>query len=108
MLEITDAAQREIAFRLKGERQRYIRIYVEESGCAGPSFSMVFDMPRASDYVYSVDDLTYVVDKQLMDNAEHITVDFGPCTFNIISGLKDCGSCCSCGASGCCTSRQNA
>ncbi len=106
MLEITDAAQREIAFRLRGQAQPYIRIYLEKSGCAGPSFSMIIDSPGDTDELYEVDELTYIVDRQLMAQAQYIKVDFGPCSFKITSGLKLCSGCSGCDAAGACPSSQ--
>lgn len=98
MLKITEAAQREIAFRLKGQEQKYIRVYIEKSGCAGPSFSMVFDFPRETDDVYHINGLAYLVDRQLMQQVQYIEVDFGPCKFRITSGSSFCRGCSSCGS----------
>lgn len=108
MLEITDAAQREIAFHLKGQERRSLRIYVEESGCAGPSFAITPDLPKDTDYVYVINGLQYLVDKKLMESAKPIKVDFGPCSFKITSGIQLCdGGCAGCGATGSCVTKEN-
>jgi Fe-S cluster assembly iron-binding protein IscA len=103
MLKITEAAQREIAFRLRGQEQ-HIRVYLEKSGCAGPSFSMIFDLPRDTDDVYHINGLAYLVDRQLMQQAQFVEVDFGPCSFKITSGLPLCRGCSGCGNDGSCHS----
>lgn len=67
--------------------------------------AMALDEPKDNDTVYDVDNFKYIVDKEFMDKAKPITVDFMGMGFKITSGLdlgapggcSGCGSDSSCG-----------
>jgi hypothetical protein len=44
---------------------------------------MALDEPNASDHIFEVEGFTYLVNKQLMDQAQPITVDFNAIGFYI-------------------------
>lgn len=67
---------------------------------------MALDEPRETDHVYDVNDVQYLVDKDFMEKANPITVDFMYMGFKITSGLEVSagGECSGCGStSSCCT-----
>ena len=66
--------------------------------------AMALDEPKDNDHVYDVDNFKYIVDKNFMDQAKPITVDFLGMGFKITSGLKlgESGGCSSCGSDGSC------
>jgi iron-sulfur cluster assembly protein len=67
--------------------------------------AMALDEPKDNDTVYDVENFKYIVDKDFMDKAKPITVDFMGMGFKITSGLdlgapggcSGCGSDSSCG-----------
>lgn len=66
---------------------------------------MALDEPKDTDNVYDIDNFKYVVDKDFMEQAKPIMVDFKSMGFKITSGMKvESGAGCSgCGStSSCC------
>jgi len=66
---------------------------------------MALDEPKDTDNVYDVDNFKYIVDKDFMEKAKPIVVDFQAMGFKITSGIKiEAGTGCSgCGStSSCC------
>ena len=66
---------------------------------------MALDEPKDTDHVYDVDNFKYLVDKDFMEKAKPVVVDFISMGFKITSGLKmeasaGCGGCGS--TSSCC------
>ena len=57
---------------------------------------MALDEPNDNDGTYDISGLTYVVDKELMEQATPIKIDFGGRGFTITSSLvfeEGCGGC---------------
>lgn len=64
---------------------------------------MALDEPKETDDVYDVDGFKYIVDKEFMQKASSIKVDFSEMGFKIDSGIDFGGSgCSSCGTTGTC------
>jgi len=66
---------------------------------------MALDEPRENDHVIDIDNFQYLVDKNFMETAQPITVDFMQMGFKITSGmqLNPNEGCSGCGAtSNCC------
>ena len=68
---------------------------------------MALDEPRETDHIYNIGDFQYLVDKNFMEQANPIMVDFMQTGFKITSGLvlnavnDGCSGCGS--SSSCCT-----
>ncbi len=95
MLEVTEAAQKQISDYFKEEKVMPIRIFLKE-GCGGSSFAMALDEARDTDNIYDIDGFQYIVDKNFMEKAKPIKIDFKKVGFQITSCI-DLG----CGCSGC-------
>ena len=80
-----------------------IRIFVTQ-GCGGSQIGMALDEKADTDMVYRVADVEYLVDKELLKQAQPIVVDYRETGFSISSNLKLGGGCSSCSTSGSCCS----
>ena len=67
---------------------------------------MALDEPRDTDEVYKVDGFTYLVEKELLEKAKPIKVDFAITGFKLDCGIdfgsspSACGSCSTAGGCG--------
>ena len=60
---------------------------------------MALDEPKESDEVYEIEGFTYVIDREFMDKAKPVKVDFIDYGFKLSSNIQfesKCGGC-SCG-----------
>lgn len=64
MINITDVAKDEFLRlrNLEGKDDKALRLYVEEGGCSGLSYGMIFDNKRDGDVTFWIDKLEVVVD----------------------------------------------
>lgn len=65
---------------------------------------MALDEPKESDTVYEIDGFTYIVDREFMEKAQPIKVDFTEMGFKLDSGI-DFGAksgCSGCGTASTC------
>jgi len=72
----------------------------------GPSLGMALDEPKDDDEIVKSNGITYLVNKELLDQAKPITIDFVESGWgsgfsinsNLAKGAKDgaCGSCSTC------------
>jgi iron-sulfur cluster assembly protein len=58
---------------------------------------MALDEPKASDNVYSIGDYQFIVDKEFMEKAKPVKVDFSKFGFAISSSIELGGGCGGCG-----------
>lgn len=104
MLTVTAKANEKITDFLKAQKEpSYIRIFLSEGGCSGPSLGMGLDEPEENDEIIKNNGITYLIDKALMDQAKPISIDFIETErgsgFSISSSLpkgEGCRSCSSC------------
>jgi len=66
---------------------------------------MALDEPKDSDDLFDVKGLKFVVDKEFMEKAQHINIDFNGMGFSLDSGIDlgqggNCGGCSSSGSCG--------
>ena len=67
--------------------------------------AMALDEPKKTDEVYEVDGFTYLIDKEFMDKAKPIKVDFMEVGFKLTSAIEfGPGGCGGCSTSGACDS----
>ena len=76
MFEITKSATKKISEYLKGKEIMPIRIFLQEGGWSGPSLAMALDEPKETDNVFDIDGFKYIIDKDLMREADPIKIDF--------------------------------
>ena len=105
MVEVTESATKQIAEYFNGKEASPIRIFLNEGGWGGPSLAMALDEPKESDEVYEIEGHKYIVDKDFMEKAKPVKVDFSEYGFklssNIDFGQVDSG-CSGCSTTGSC------
>ncbi|MBN1907851.1 MAG: IscA/HesB family protein [Deltaproteobacteria bacterium] len=104
MLTVTAKANEKITAFLKAQKEpSYIRLFLSEGGCSGPSLGMGLDEPEENDEVIKENGVNYLIDKDLLDKARPISIDFIESDrgsgFSISSSLPKGEGCSSC--SGC-------
>ncbi len=104
MLTVTAKANEKITDFLKEQKEpSYIRFFLSEGGCSGPSIGMGLDEPEENDEIIKDNGVTYLIEKTLLDQVKPISVDFVESErgsgFSISSSLpkgEGCKSCSSC------------
>jgi iron-sulfur cluster assembly accessory protein len=104
MLTVTAKANEKITDFLKAQKEpSYIRLFLSEGGCSGPSLGMGLDEPEKNDEIIKDNGVTYLIDKELLEKASPISIDFIESErgsgFSISSSLpkgEGCRSCSSC------------
>lgn len=99
MFEVTDKASEMIRELLAGREEPVsaIRIIVSEGGWSGATVGMALDEPEENDEKFEKDGLSFVINKQLLEDIKPVKVDFletdNGSGFYISSGLSGCGTC---------------
>ena len=104
MFEVTEAATEQISEYFKGKEVSPIRIFLNEGGWGGPGLAMALDEPKDTDEVYEVNGYKYLVNKEFMEKAASIKVDFAMYGFKLDSGMDFSSGCGSCSTEGSCCS----
>ncbi|MFH1102465.1 MAG: hypothetical protein V1714_01695 [Pseudomonadota bacterium] len=63
---------------------------------------MALDEPKDADELFDIDGFKYIVDRDFMERAKQIIVDFQEVGFKLTSNLKFDASCGGCGTSDTC------
>jgi len=100
MFEVSEKAAEIIKDMFRDqEKIPSIRVTIE-GGWAGPSLGLVLDEPGEDDRVFTLEDITYAVNKDLYERVKPIKIDFieklGAGGFFIFSNLEQnpMSSCC--------------
>ena len=104
MLEVTDAATEQITEYFRGKEVSPIRIFLNEGGWGGPGLAMALDEPKDSDDIFEVDGFKYLVNKEFLEKAKPIKVDFAMYGFKLDCGIDFGAACGSCSTEGSCCS----
>ncbi|MFZ7126336.1 MAG: hypothetical protein ACOWWM_09315 [Desulfobacterales bacterium] len=99
MIDITERARGEIAARLHNRRNQPLRIFIEDSDCAGPYLAIKEDFVRENDQVFEMEGMRIVVENNFLASAQPIRVDWTDGGLEISSDmpLDDvCSPCCEC------------
>ena len=102
MIEVTESATQQIAEYFKGREVSPIRIFLNEGGWGGPSLAMALDEPNDTDTVYDIDGFKYIVNKDFLEKAQPIKVDFLEIGFKLTSNLEMQAGCRGCDTSSSC------
>jgi Fe-S cluster assembly iron-binding protein IscA len=102
MFEVSPSARARAAAFVAGREKKPIRIYVSTSG-SRKQLAMALDRVRTTDAVFDIDGVTYVINRDFLQTAQSLRIDYGPDGFAILSpvdleGLK----CTGCKAAGNC------
>ena len=88
MFEITKAATDKLSEYLKDMEYTAIRIFLHAGGCGGPSLVMGLDEPKDTDHVFEVNGYKFLIDKDFMNDAQPIKVDFSELKSSLIVDLS--------------------
>ena len=77
-IEITQLAQEELrkVLESKNNFNRSLRIYIAGMGWGGPSFGIALDEQKDGDEVVKIDDFTFLLDKDMMNNFSDFNIDY--------------------------------
>ena len=111
MLDVSDLANEKLVEYMKSNNiSSSLRLAVMQGGCSGPALGLALDEVKETDESFVKEDLTFLVEKGLLEQCGTIKVDFvdaGPRSgFSISSTnpLPGAGDSCnpnSCGSGGC-------
>lgn len=103
MIDVSQPAQEMVKAYFEDKELKPVRIFLS-SGCGGPQLAMALDQITPEDAVFNHAGVDYIMEKQLLDDASPVTVDFQGTGFKINSSLELGGGCSSCGSTGSCCS----
>ncbi len=86
MINVSEKAQSVLKDYFKEKEITPIRVFLQTGGCSGPSLAMVLDEPKDSDDVFEINGFTMLVDKELHQKTQEITVDY--VSYETGSGFK--------------------
>jgi Fe-S cluster assembly iron-binding protein IscA len=102
MINVTKPAQEQVRQYFEGKELAPIRIFLNSAGCGGPSLAMALDEKKDTDAVFTFDDVEYIMDKDLLEKASPVDVDFEGMGFRLESSIKPPEGCSGCGGGTCC------
>lgn len=78
VISLTESAAGQVRQLLENPENagKHLRVYVEQGGCSGMQYAMVFDEKRAEDFVVNMHDVTVLVDPFSAKHLQGSVVDF--------------------------------
>ena len=102
MFEVSQTARTKAAAFLQGRQVKPIRVYVSVSG-SQKTLAIALDQVRTTDAVYEIDGVTYVINRDFLDLAQPVHIDYGPDGFEISAHIDlKSAACAGCKAAGKC------
>lgn len=98
MIEITPSVTEQLDNYFQDKEKAPIRVYLA-AGCGGESLSLALDTELETDLTKEIDGYTFLVDKELSQQAGAIKMDMTPEGFAITSEVQVGGGGCGCGGS---------
>lgn len=103
MFEVTETAAEKVRdFFASRDAVSPLRVFIAGTGCGGPQLGMALDEATDNDETFESGGFTFLVEKQLLEEAKPIKVDYVITPqgegFTISSGMKRPGGC----GGGCC------
>jgi Fe-S cluster assembly iron-binding protein IscA len=102
MFNVTEKAQEQIREYFNDKDVMPVRVFLHGGGCGGPQLAMALDDKKNTDDVFTFGGFEFLVDKEFLEDAKPINVDFIETGFKVTSSLQLGGGCSSCGSDGCC------
>lgn len=103
MFNVTESAVQAVAEYFKTMDVRPIRVFLTQ-GCGGQQLAMALDEVKPSDSVHEENGFQFIMDKELLGQAQPVEIDYANMGFKISSSLELGGGCQSCGTAGSCCS----
>jgi Fe-S cluster assembly iron-binding protein IscA len=101
MVEITEAAHRELDGYFADKEKAPIRIYLSAGGCSGPRLALALDEAKDTDDLFEAGGYQFIVDKDLAVQAAPLRVDMSYMGFSVQSSLELGGGGCGCSGGSC-------
>lgn len=101
MIEVSDAACRELDAYFDGKEKEPIRICLAPGGCSGPRLGLALDAPGKADEVFVEKDYVFCINKELLTVLKSVKLDFSDQGFSIESGEGFGGGGCTACQGGC-------
>lgn len=101
MIELTEAARKELEAFFTGKEKQTIRIHAVNS-CAGPRLALALDEPGEQDVTAEQDGFVFCMGKDLQTEARSVKIDLSYMGFVVTPEVPLAGSgggCSSCGGS---------
>ncbi len=77
MVEAGEKAIEKIKQFLKEqETSKPIRVLMTEGGWRGPYLVLALDDQKGTDELFTQDDVTFIIDRTLLDKAKHVRIDY--------------------------------
>ncbi len=99
MITVTEKAQQELNAYFEGKEVGAIRVHLAQGGCSGPRLMLALDEANANDEVFVQNNYTYCIEKELLQQAKSVTIDFTYMGFSVESEVSFGGG--GCGSGGC-------
>ena len=97
MITVTPRAVELLNDHLEDRERQTIRLFVRLGGCGIRTFGIALEPPRASDRVFQIDGFTFVINKNLYNLVQPITVDADGIGFRMsgcgVAPPHGCGNC---------------
>ena len=100
MLEMTDAARKELDAYFEDKEKLPIRVCLAPGGCSGPRLSLTLDIPGDGDTQMEEKGYSFCINKELLAVIKSVTIDFSDAGF-IVESAEGFGNSGSCSCSGC-------
>ncbi|WP_321493407.1 IscA/HesB family protein [uncultured Desulfobacter sp.] len=101
MINVTKPAQEQVRMYFEGKELSPVRIFLNSGGCGGPSLAMALDEKQETDAVFTFDNVEYIMNKDLLEKASPVDIDFVGSGFHLESNLKPAGGCMGCSGGTC-------
>lgn len=102
MITVTKDAQEQVLAYFDGKDVQPVRIFLNSGGCGGPNLAMALDQATDKDVVFTHGGVDYIMEKELLEKATPVVVDYSGMGFRLESSLELGGGCSSCGSGGGC------
>jgi len=102
MFEVTERARQELKAFFADKEVQPLRVFLKTSTCGGPRLVVGMDEQRDGDVTFTVDGLTYVVERGFYEQIKPVTVDFGENNFTVRASMPAGEGCSGCGSAGSC------
>ena len=96
MIEVTDAACKELDAYFAGKEKEPIRICLTPGGCSGPRLGLALNAPGDADEVFVEKEYVFCINKELLNLLKSITLDVSDQGFSISSAEGLGGGCAAC------------
>jgi len=104
MFTVTEKAQEQLANYFKENKVQPVRVFLAASCGGGQQIAMALDEVRPNDKTFVFAGVKYLVDRELLAQAQPMEIDFSESGFKVTSSLELESGCGGCGSSGACCS----